>query len=267
MVHVTPATIPLLEAFERDEGCLLCYLWLKDEFQSMEFVEDNEVSMDEAFRRDVVASSGFCNRHMHVLHRMVFSGGIPDGLGYAMYAEDTVEMLHESIQAIQTAFHDSRKKSWNVLSKERTPRAVIESSAEKLEETFRGTRICEICRRMLLADARRTRTLLDMLGHQDFAGRFASSGRLCFPHFVTLMQMLPTRGVNKQAVAALLMETELKCLKGVEDLLSEGGKASPEMAAMIIAGVEGLYCVTKKGPNPMTTAGAAQTQPRNNAPE
>src|SRR5436309_5873314 len=113
MVQVTPATIPLLEAFERDEDCVLCYLWLKDEFQSMEFVEDNEVSMDEAFRRDVVASSGFCNRHMHALHRTVFSGRIPDGLGYAMYAEETVQMFRERLQAIQRAFYESRKKSWN----------------------------------------------------------------------------------------------------------------------------------------------------------
>jgi len=262
MVNITPATIPLLEAFERDEGCVLCYLWLKDEFQSMEFVEDNEVSMDEAFRRDVVASSGFCNRHMHVLHRMVFSGGIPDGLGYAMYAEDTVEMLHGSIRAIQTAFHESRKKPWNVLSKERTPRAVIESAAEKLEETLQGTRICEICRRMLLADARRTRTLLDMMGHEDFAERFARSGRVCFPHFVTSMQMLPTRRVDKQAVAALLIETELRCLEGLVDLLSEGGKASPEMAAMMIAGVEGLYCSTRKGPNPLTIGATGPTRTR-----
>ena len=262
MVQVTPATIPLLEAFERDEDCVLCYLWLKDEFQSMEFVEDNEVSMDEAFRRDVVASSGFCNRHMHVLHRMVFSGGIPDGLGYAMYAEDTVELLHGSIQEIQTAFHESRKKSWNVLSKERTPKAVVESAAEKLRDTLEGTRICEICRRMLLADARRTRTLLDMLGHQDFAGRFASSGRLCFPHFVTSMQMLPTRRVNRRAVAALLTETELRRLKGVDDLLAEGANASPEMAAMMIAGVEGLYCVTKKGPNPLSVGGGRPTRTR-----
>jgi hypothetical protein len=263
MVHLTPATIPLLEAFERDEGCVLCYLWQKDEFQSMEFVEDNEVSMDEAFRRDVVAASGFCNRHMHVLHRMVFSGGIPDGLGYAMYAEDTVEMFHESLQAMQTAFHESRKKSWNVLSKERTPRAVIDSATKKLEETIQGTRICEICRRMLLADARRTRTLLDMLGHADFAGKFASSGRLCFPHFVTSIQMLPTRRVNKQAVAALLIETELRSLKDVDRLLAQGGRASPEMAATIIAGVEGLYCLTKKTPNSMVGQGTGKTEKRN----
>ena len=262
MVHITPATIPLLEAFERDEGCVLCYLWLKDEFQSMEFVEDNEVSMDEAFRRDVVASSGFCNRHMHVLHRTVFSGGIPDGLGYAMYAEDTVEMFRERLQAIQRAFHESRKKSWNVFAKERTPSAVIESAAEKLEDTIQGARICEICRRLLLADARRARTLLDMLGHQDFAGRFASSGRLCLPHFVTSIQMLPTRRVNRRAVAALLIEAELKFLKSIDHLLAEGGKASQEMAAMVIAGAEGLYCLTKKGPNPLTTGGARQTQAR-----
>ncbi len=263
MVHVTPSTIPLLEAFERDEGCLLCYLWLKDEFQSMEFVEDNEVSMDEAFRRDVTAASGFCNRHMHVLHKVVFSGGIPDGLGYAMYADDTVEMFRESVQALQTALHGSRKKSWNVLSKDRTPGAVIEASAEKLDLTLQGTRICEICRRMLLADARRTRTLVDMLGHADFAGRFATSGRLCFPHFVTSIQMVPTRRVNKTAVAALLLETELRCLKDVSRLLAEGGNASPEMAAAIIAGVEGLYCVTKKTPNSVIALALAETERRN----
>jgi len=198
---------------------------------------------------------------MHVLHRTVFSGGIPDGLGYAMYAEDTVTMFRERLHAIQTAFYGSQKKSWNVLSKERTPKAVIESAAEKLEKMVQGTRICELCRRLLLADARRTRTHLDMLGHQYFAGRFASSGRLCFPHFVTSLQMLPTRRVNRRAVAALLMETELKCLRDVGRLLAEGGKASPEMAAMVVAGVEGLYCLTRKGPNPLTT-GAGRTQAR-----
>lgn len=262
MVHVTPATIPLLEAFERDEGCLLCYLWLKDEFQSMEFVEDNEVSMDEAFRRDVTAASGFCNRHMHVLHRMVFSGGIPDGLGYAMYADDAVELFRENIQALQTALHESRKKSWNVLSKDRTPAAVIDSSAERLDVTLQGTRICEICRRMLLADARRTRTLVDMLGHADFGQRFATSGRLCFPHFVTSVQMVPTRRVNKPAVAALLLEMELRCLKDVSCLLAEGGNASPGMAAAMIAGVEGLYCVTKKTPNSVIALSRVRTDKR-----
>ena len=264
MVHITPSTIPLLEAFERDEGCILCYLWLKDEFQSMEFVEDNEVSMDSAFRRDVIDSSAFCNTHMHVLYRSVFSGGIPDGLGYAMYAQDTIEMFHEGIQAVQTAFQESRKKSWNVLSKERTPEVVMGSAAEKLGQRLRGTRICEICRRMLLADGRRARVLVDMLGHEDFAAKFASSGRICLPHFVTAMQMLPSRRVNKQAVAALLVKTELRCLKDVDHLLAEGGKASPEMAAMMIAGVEGLYCITKKGPNPRTEPGPGQPESRRN---
>jgi len=250
MVPITPATIPLLEALERNEGCILCYMWLKDEHQGMELVEDNEVSMDEAFRRDVVAASAFCNRHMHLLYRTVFSGGIPDGLGYAMYAEDTIEMFRENIQAVQRALHESRKKSWNVLAKDRSPGAVIESSAAKFGQTLQGTRICEICRRLLLADARRTRTLLDMLGHSDFAGKFKGSGRLCFPHFVTSIQMLPTRKVNKQLVAALLVETELRCVKEMDRLLAESKKESPEMASMIIAGVEGLYCLTKKTPQP-----------------
>jgi hypothetical protein len=118
-----------------------------------------------------------------------------------------------------------------------------------------GSRICEICRRLLLIDGRRARTLVDMLAHdEDFAGQFAKSGRLCFPHFVTSMQMLRTRRVDKQQVATMLLETELRCLKDVDNLLTKGGKASPDMAATIIAGIEGLYCVTKKSPNPLTEA-------------
>jgi hypothetical protein len=255
LVQITPLTIPILEAFERDEGCVLCYLWKKEEFASMQLVEDNEVSMDQAFRRDVVDSAGFCNNHMHSLYRVVFSGGIPDGLGYAMYAEDTVEMYQETLRLMQASFRDSRNKSWNVLSKERTPRAVVDSSAEKLQKKLEGKRICEICRRMLLLDGRRSRTLVEMLNHEDFAEKFVASGRLCFPHFVTAMQMVPTRRVNKQKVATALIEMELRCLKGVDKLLTEGGKASPEMAAMMIAGAEGLYCLTKKNPNPLATAG------------
>ena len=79
---------------------------------------------------------------------------------------------------------------------------------------------------------------------------------------VTSMQMLPTRRVNRRAVAALLTETELRRLKGVDDLLAEGANASPEMAAMMIAGVEGLYCVTKKGPNPLSVGGGRPTRTR-----
>ena len=262
LVHVTPSTIPLLEAFERDEGCLMCYLWKKDEFQSMELVEDNEVSMDQAFRKDVVDASGFCNNHMHVLYRTVFGGGIPDGLGFAMYAQDTIEMFQENITGMQTALHDSRKSSWNVLSKERTPQAVIDASPVKLKAKMEGSRICEICRRMLLLDGRRTRTLVDMLNHEDFAGKFAASGKLCLPHFVTAMQMLTTRRVNKPVVAAVLIESELRCLKDVDRLLTEGGKASPEMAASMIAGIDGLYCVTKKSPNPMIQSAPAQSDGR-----
>ena len=252
MVKITPATIPLLDAFERNEGCIMCSIWLKDEFQSMEFVEDNEVSMDQAFRRDVADASGFCNRHMHVLYKTVFGGGIPDGLGYAMYVQDSIEKFYETIQGVYTSFNEVGKRSWNVLAKERTPQAVIESSAVKFERMLLGSRICEICRRMLLADARRTRTLVDMLGHdEDFAEKFGKTGRLCYPHFVSAIQMVPTRRVKKKAVAAQLVEMELRCLKEVDYLLADGGKASPEMAAMMIGGVEGLYCLTKKGPNPI----------------
>lgn len=255
LVNVTPATIPILEAFERDQGCLMCDLWKKDEFQSMELVEDNEVSMDAAFRKDVMDSSGFCNNHMYVLYRVVFSGGIPDGLGYAMYAEDSIDMFAEKLQGLQTALRDSRGKSWNVLSKDRTPDAVIESSPWKLRKMMEGSRICEICRRLLLIDGRRARTLVEMLNHEDFAEKFSKSGKICFPHFVTAMQMLQTRRVNKQAVALALLEAEIRCLKDVDRLLTGGGKASPEMAASIMAGIEGLYCVTKKSPNPLSDMG------------
>ncbi len=92
-----------------------------------------------------------------------------------------------------------------------------------------------------------------MLGHDDeFRDKFEKSGRICFPHFVTAMQMLQTRRVDKQKVAVSLIESELRCMKEVDRLLTEGGKASPEMAAAMIAGVDGLYCVTKKSPNPLT---------------
>jgi len=257
MVKITPATIPIIDAFERNEGCIMCSVWLKDEFQSMELVEDNEVSMDQAFRRDVADASGFCNRHMHVLYRTVFGGGIPDGLGYAMYVQDSIEKFHETIQTIYTSFNEVGKKSLNFLSKERTPQAVIESSGGKLEKMLQGTRICEICRRMLLADARRTRTLVDMVGHdEDFAEKFGKTGRLCYPHFVSAIQMVPTRRVKKKAVAAQLVAMELRCLKETGNLLADGGRASPEMAAMMIGGVEGLYCFTKKTSNPTVLAQA-----------
>jgi len=72
------------------------------------------------------------------------------------------------------------------------------------------------------------------------------------------MQMLQTRRfVNKQAVATALLEAEIRCLKDVDRLLTGGGKASPEMAASIMAGVDGLYCVTKKSPNPLSDSGPA----------
>lgn len=256
LVNITPATIPIIEAFERDQGCLMCDLWRKDEFGSMELVEDNEVSMDAAFRRDVMDSSGFCNNHMYVLYRVVFSGGIPDGLGYAMYVEDSIDMFHEKIQGMQTSLHQAKSNSLNFLSKERTPQAVIESSPLKLRKTLEGKRICEICRRLLLIDGRRARTFVDMLNHEDFAEKFQKSGKICIPHFMTAMQMLQTRRVNKQKIATLLLEAELRCLRDVDRLLTQGGKASPEMAAAIMSGVEGLYCVTKKSPNPMTEMAA-----------
>ena len=161
----------------------------------------------------------------------------------------------ENVSGMQTSLHNSRGKSWNVLSKERSPEAVIELSPGKLRKMMEGSRICEICRRLLLIDGRRARTFIDMLAHdEDFRGKFSKSGRLCFPHFVTSMQMLQTRRVNKQEVATIMIETELRCIKDVNRLLTEGGKGSPEMASAMIAGVDGLYCNTKKSPNPLTEA-------------
>lgn len=254
MVKMSPSAAPIVESLERNEGCMMCYLWKKDEFQGMELVEDNEISMDQAFRKDVVDSAGFCNSHMHGLYKVVFSGGIPDGLGYAMYVDDTIQMFTEKTSEMQASF-GGKKSSLNFLSKERSPQAVVELSPPKLKKMLEGSRICEICRRLLLIDGRRARTFIDMLGHdEDFRDRYSRSGRLCYPHFVTAMQMLQTRRVNKQEVATTLIESELRSIKEVARLLTEGGEGSPEMAAAMIAGVDGLYCVTKKSPNPMAEA-------------
>src|ERR1022692_1224968 len=135
MAQKTPAMIQLMEAFDRNEPCPLCYLWLKDEIESMRHVEDSEVSMDKEFRGEIASAAGFCNRHMHTLYRVVFSGQILDGLGYAQYAEDTVRSFREDIYMMQSAFQKekSRKNKWKGLAKEKSPKEIIDLVAKELE--------------------------------------------------------------------------------------------------------------------------------------
>jgi hypothetical protein len=260
LVEKSILTIPILDALRKHEnGCPLCHLWKKDEAEFMEQVEANEASMDPSFRRRVVRSSGFCNRHTHELFRLAFSGKVLDGLGYAMYEDDVIGAFAESLKDIQSKLRRDGE------GKTRPSKAAIDSVSSELERRVTGGDACPICEKLLDSDKTRVGVFLQMLGDEGFVAVLAGSGWLCLPHLASALDLARARPNDHGPTVDLLIRVELDCLRKVDghlkerirkyswdarnETLSAEQVGAQETGMRLIAGVDGLYCRTRKVPH------------------
>lgn len=264
MVEMSISTIPVLDAFEKAGNCPLCDIWVKNEDSYLEYVESNEVTMNPEFREKVIAASGFCNRHMHRLYHMAFSGRTENGLGYALYARDVIGRIEESTGAEQSDIRQAIRhlRSKNLLTKRRNLRKGFARIVARAEKAIQGTIICPICAMLQESDRRTIGTFLNMLEDEEFARVFAKSEGMCLPHFVSAMKLLPKSRATLEVVGSLMLEVELRKVKKVGHLLGERIRkyswdyrnekitndeaSSQENALKTLVGVEGLYCESRK---------------------
>lgn len=263
VVEKTIATIEVLEAFEKSDGCPLCSLWAASERSLVERAEANEVTMDPDFRSKVVASSGFCNRHMHLLFEVSFSGHTENGLAYALYSNDVVAGLERSLRSIYADNHITHPPtSDGFLAKRPTSRDQAKQVSSKVSAALRGSASCPICEILVESEQRVIRTFLSMLADDEFAGLYSKSAGICFPHFASSLGLLTREKKESESVVPLLYRKQLMTLASVRNLL-EGRirkyswehrdevispeEADAQRAALgMIAGTEGLYCRDRK---------------------
>ncbi|MDG6926747.1 MAG: hypothetical protein JRN09_09375 [Nitrososphaerota archaeon] len=268
MLEKTITTIPILGAFERANGCPLCLLWTESEESYLERVEANEVTMDPEFRKKVIAAAGFCNRHMHLLFEISFSGHTENGLGYALYAKDVLETLEGKIGELKprARVEPRRGSSGGFLSKRTTPRRPMREAAFGAARALHGNRICPICEMLLDSDRRTLATFLNMLRDKAFASIYTESGGICLPHFASSLGLLAEDKERSDTVVVLLFEVQNERLSRLRTLLdsrirkyawdhhdealSSDEADSQEDALRMIAGAEGLYCRESKVPLP-----------------
>jgi uncharacterized protein DUF6062 len=202
---------------------------------------------------NVLAASGFCNRHTHAIHEASSTQDGDDARGCLTCARIVLKKFEENLATLLTSVKGATATSGEPLA----------SAIRQLEETISGDAMCPVCVELLESDKARIASLLQMLESKDFAEIYTKSRAMCMPHFVSAMQLAPMstqKGI--EGVWSLLMRTELSSLEWVDHLLNERMKKyswdhrnesmSPDeadaqkIAMLAIAGVEGLYCRPRK---------------------
>jgi hypothetical protein len=259
MVEKNLLTICILEAIEQSTGCLLCYLWSKDESRLMEHLLTNEVVMDPWFREKVVLAKGFCNHHMHLLYRTAREPGVLDGGSFALYMRSVVE----SIEDLESLSHKSlgalaKRRNFGIVTRRRTHRELLLKLHKTLTHAVKGEQACPACESLSASDTRHLHTLIKMLYDKDFREEFKSSNGLCLPHFLSAIRMVDL-GKDKESisVAGTLIEVEQIRLHLIAHYLSEftrkqswdardephGSEVNANnMALEFLVGAAGLYC-------------------------
>lgn len=261
MANLTTLTTEIADALtEERQRCALCSLWLREEASTTERVKGQATSEDAEMTERVLATSGFCNRHTHAIHRGSSTTTDADGArGRSACARIVLRKFEEGLAPLLT---DLRGEKGRAESGRKVEEALT-STIRQLEKTISGSSMCPVCGSLLESDKERILSLLQMLESKEFAELYSRSDAMCMPHFVSAMRLLPASPLKDiEGVWSLLVRAELASLEKVDYLLNERMKkyswdfrneeitseeANAQKTAMLaIAGVEGLYCRPRK---------------------
>jgi Family of unknown function (DUF6062) len=234
---------------EGKRGCTLCSLWSRDEDSTVASIAKDGARANTELREKIVASTGFCNRHTYVIQRAGTKGG--ESFGGSASAQLVLKKIEEDLSALLADVKGGASGE------------EMGSVVGKLERSLYGQSVCPVCERLLKADKERISSLLRMLEAKEFADRYEKSDALCFPHFVSVIKLLPSSGLKRpEAVWSVLVRAELARMGAVDKVLnsrmekyswdhqSEGVTQEETDAQnagkLLIVGVEGLYCRPRK---------------------
>jgi len=243
----TTMTSQIAEAFaEGNHGCVLCSLWAKEEERVVAKIRKEGAPANSPLREKIVASTGFCNRHTHVILK-------DDEFGGSASAQLVLKKVEESLEGLLSEVKGAKGFGSEQLS----------GILGKLEKTLYGDSICPICEGLLKSDRDRLASLLQMLETKEMAERYAKSDAMCMPHLVSAMKLLTSSQTkDRERVWNILVKAELARLESVDKILNDRMQkyswdfrdqgVTPEEAGaqragnMVISGVEGLYTRNRK---------------------
>ena len=252
-------TISILEAIEESTGCLLCYLWSKNEKRYMEHLLTCEVVMDPGFRNRVTLSKGFCNHHAHLLYKTTQTVRGLDGGAYALYMESVFKSIIEELESrpIEILNALGSKRENGIITKIRARRDLFRRLRHTLRLVVQRRQPCPACESLLFSDRTHLHTLVEMLSDEGFRKEFKSSKGLCLPHFMSAIRFLGTSRLKNSAdIHHALVQVEKERLQSVAYYLSEflrkqcwDARNEPsglevnanKMALEILVGAQGLY--------------------------
>jgi len=261
MAKTTSMTTEVVDALNAGKrGCTLCSMWEREEASLIDTIRREGAPASSELRGKLIASSGFCNRHTHVIHKSGSGAKPEESFGDSACAQIVLKKLEDDLTALLADIKSGKASADPAIESERNP---LPGIIGKLEKTINGDSMCPVCQTLLESDKQRMSGLLPMLESKDLAELYGKSDGMCVPHYVTAMKVLHSATLkNVEAVWSLLVKTELARLTAVDNVLnermekyawdsrSEGitkEEAGAQMTgALQIVGVEGLYCRTRK---------------------
>jgi hypothetical protein len=243
----TTMTDELSQAFsEGSHGCALCSLWAKEEEMVVAKIRKEGAPANSPLREKIIASTGFCNRHTHVILK-------EDEFGGSASAQLVLKKVEDSLESLLSEVKGSKGLGGEQLA----------GILGKLEKTLYGDSICPVCETLLKSDRDRLASLLQMLDTKEMAERYGKSDAMCMPHLVSAMKLLTTSAAkDRERVWNILVKAELARLESVDKILNDRMQkyswdfrdqgVTPEEAGaqragnMLISGVEGLYTRNRK---------------------
>lgn len=178
-------SIPLTEALEETEGCILCTLEKKLEEQAVEYFLGP--SMMEPDSREITNEKGFCKRHMGMLFDK------KNRLSLALMLETHVKELGKNLNI--------PKKS-GLFSKESPSKLLSDSIYKKIES-------CALCDKLCSQMIDAAGNLSYLWGKdEDFRKMFESSEGLCLEHMALVAGVCEKEIAGKKREEFLSMLTE-----------------------------------------------------------
>ena len=168
-------TIPINEAYERDEECPLCYLEKRLEAEALDYALG--AAMMEPDYRVESNATGYCCKHFADLLKK------PNKLALALVLDTHMEEIRKKTAEYETIAKDamSGKKK---LFKKSDADSGTDRIADGLGEINNG---CMVCKKTNAAMERYINVLLYMWNKDDdFKQKFDASRGVCMPHFEKL---------------------------------------------------------------------------------
>ena len=167
-------TIPVTDAFSKDDECPFCYLERQAEQRAIRYIAGPEASYMEPDIRAITDSQGFCRQHYKALY------DYGNALGNALMMQTYYVGLQKEFKAQLGDFQLPDKKK--LLAKKHAPLPITQWAREK-EST------CFLCSKLSYNMRRYYATFFHLLKEPEFRESVGNSKGFCMHHFRELLEM------------------------------------------------------------------------------